>query len=80
MKRLIIESSNESLDEIFESSADLREYSGEISCSGVGSASCSEGCKSSAKDSGSSCGQYCQPGCQPGCMNGCKEACKDGGK
>ena len=74
MDKIIIDSANEELDDIFVSSSDMKEYIG-VSCSGFGSASCSDGCKDGGK-TGGSCSLGCEPGCKDGCKDGCKEYCK----
>lgn len=65
----------ESIDEVFTSSNDLLDYGLGVSCSGIGSASCSEGCKSGNKEGGA-----CSASCMQGCSEGCKDACKPGNK
>lgn len=66
----------EDLDDIFSSTSDLRAYYGlGVSCSGIGSTSCSEACKTGNKN-----GVGCADSCLQGCKEGCKEACKSGNK
>lgn len=76
MKTIDISSTEENINDIFTSTSELKAYYGiGITCSGVGSASCSESCKAGNKD-----GVGCSDSCLQGCKDGCKEACKTGRK
>lgn len=75
MKKIEIKEEIEDIDDVFTSSTDLLDYGVGVSCSGIGSASCSDGCKSGNKD-----GLACHESCLEGCSEGCKQSCKLGNK